>query len=86
MIDYKLLEAFAMVVRTKRFDRAARKLHITQSAVSQRLRLLAVARQDSARDDRRPTTLLDRASTNDSAATRAERCSKRRGQSESVDG
>ena len=40
MLDYKLLEALAAVVQEGGFDRAARRLHITQSAVSQRIRLL----------------------------------------------
>ncbi len=40
MLDYKLLEALAQVVRQGGFDRAARVLNITQSAVSQRIRLL----------------------------------------------
>ncbi len=40
MLDYKLLEALARVVGEGGFDKAARQLHITQSAVSQRVRLL----------------------------------------------
>lgn len=40
MLDYKLIEAMAMVAREGGFDRAARALHITQSAVSQRVKLL----------------------------------------------
>lgn len=40
MLDYKLLEAHAMVIREGGFDRAARALHLTQSAVSQRVRQL----------------------------------------------
>lgn len=40
MFDYKLLEAFARVVSEGGFERAARGLHITQSAVSQRIRQL----------------------------------------------
>ena len=40
MLDYKLIEALAMVAREGGFDKAARALHITQSAVSQRLKLL----------------------------------------------
>ena len=40
MLDYKLLEAFAAVVREGGFDRAASSLHLTQSAVSQRIKLL----------------------------------------------
>jgi len=40
MFDYKLIEALAMVAREGGFDRAARVLHITQSAVSQRVKLL----------------------------------------------
>ena len=40
MIDYKLLEALAHVVRQGGFDKAARTLHLTQSAVSQRIRQL----------------------------------------------
>jgi LysR family transcriptional regulator (chromosome initiation inhibitor) len=40
MFDYKLLEALACVVHEQGFDKASQKLHITQSAVSQRIKLL----------------------------------------------
>lgn len=40
MLDYKLIEAFARVVSEGGFERAAKRLFITQSAVSQRIRLL----------------------------------------------
>ena len=40
MIDNKLLEAFAAVLDEGGFDRAATRLGITQSAVSQRIRAL----------------------------------------------
>lgn len=40
MLDYKLLEAFAKVVEEGGFERAARALRLTQSAVSQRIKLL----------------------------------------------
>ncbi len=40
MLDYKLIEAAAQVVALGSFERAARALHITQSAVSQRIRAL----------------------------------------------
>ncbi|WP_461208649.1 LysR family transcriptional regulator ArgP [Desulfocurvus sp. DL9XJH121] len=40
MLDYKLLEALAMVVEEGGFEKAARSLHLTQSAVSQRVRQL----------------------------------------------
>ncbi|MFV0438520.1 MAG: LysR family transcriptional regulator ArgP [Desulfopila sp.] len=40
MFDYKLIATFATVVREGGFDKAARVLHITQSAVSQRIKLL----------------------------------------------
>ena len=40
MLDYKLIEAMAMVAQEGGFDRAARALHLTQSAVSQRVKLL----------------------------------------------
>src|SRR5690606_26092294 len=40
MLDYAGLEALAAVVREGSFERAARKLHITASAVSQRIKLL----------------------------------------------
>ncbi len=40
MLDYKLLEALALVVEQGGFDKAARTLHLTQSAVSQRVRQL----------------------------------------------
>lgn len=39
-MDYKLVEALAAVVREGGFDKAARQLHLTQSAVSQRVKLL----------------------------------------------
>ncbi|WP_440876147.1 LysR family transcriptional regulator ArgP [Thalassotalea sp. PLHSN55] len=39
-IDYKLLHALATVVKTQSFERAADRLCITQSAVSQRIKLL----------------------------------------------
>jgi LysR family transcriptional regulator, chromosome initiation inhibitor len=40
MFDYSLLEALALVVREGSFERAARTLHVTPSAVSQRVKLL----------------------------------------------
>ena len=40
MLDYKLLEALSMVIKEGGFDRAASKLHLTQSAVSQRVKSL----------------------------------------------
>ncbi len=40
MIDYPSLFALAAVVREGSFERAARSLHVTPSAVSQRIRLL----------------------------------------------
>ena len=40
MFDYKLIEALAMVAQGGGFDKAATALHITQSAVSQRVKLL----------------------------------------------
>ena len=40
MFDYKLIEALAIVAREGGFDKAARALYITQSAVSQRVKLL----------------------------------------------
>ena len=40
MFDYKLIEALAMVAREGGFDKAAKALYITQSAVSQRVKLL----------------------------------------------
>lgn len=40
MFDYKLIEAMAAVIREGGFERAARQLNITQSAVSQRIKLL----------------------------------------------
>lgn len=43
MLDYKLLEALAMVVSEGGFERAARRLNLTQSAVSQRVRQLEEA-------------------------------------------
>lgn len=40
MFDYKLIEAYGAVVKEEGFERAARRLNITQSAVSQRIKLL----------------------------------------------
>ncbi|MDM0044491.1 LysR family transcriptional regulator ArgP [Variovorax dokdonensis] len=40
MLDYSALAALAAVVREGSFDRAARVLHVTPSAISQRIRLL----------------------------------------------
>ncbi|SAK63805.1 chromosome replication initiation inhibitor protein [Caballeronia calidae] len=40
MLDYALLDALAAVVRTGSFERAARELNVTPSAVSQRVKLL----------------------------------------------
>lgn len=40
MLDYKLIQALAMVVEEGGFERAARRLHLTQSAISQRVKLL----------------------------------------------
>jgi LysR family transcriptional regulator (chromosome initiation inhibitor) len=40
MFDYALLDALAAVVRHGSFDRAARELNVTPSAVSQRMKLL----------------------------------------------
>lgn len=40
MLDYPLLEALAAVVREGSFERAARVIHVTPSAVSQRVKLL----------------------------------------------
>jgi LysR family transcriptional regulator (chromosome initiation inhibitor) len=40
MLDYALLAALAAVIRTGSFERAAQQLHVTPSAVSQRVKLL----------------------------------------------
>jgi LysR family transcriptional regulator (chromosome initiation inhibitor) len=40
MQDYKLLSALDAVLREQSFDKAAKRLHMTQSAVSQRIKLL----------------------------------------------
>ncbi|BCR04321.1 LysR family transcriptional regulator [Desulfuromonas versatilis] len=40
MLDYKLLRALAMVCQEGGFDKAAKRLHLTQSAISQRIRQL----------------------------------------------
>jgi LysR family transcriptional regulator (chromosome initiation inhibitor) len=40
MLDYKLIEAYAAVLKEGGFEKAAQKLHITQSAVSQRIKQL----------------------------------------------
>lgn len=39
-LDYKLLRALDAVLQEQNFDRAARSLHITQSAISQRIKQL----------------------------------------------
>ena len=38
--DYKLLEALTTIIQYQSFDKAASKLCITQSAISQRIKLL----------------------------------------------
>ena len=43
MLDYKLLEALAAVAEEGGFERAAKRLNLTQSAVSQRIRQLEEA-------------------------------------------
>jgi len=43
MIDYKLLEALALVIAEGGFEKAANRLYITQSAVSQRVKMLEEA-------------------------------------------
>jgi LysR family transcriptional regulator (chromosome initiation inhibitor) len=40
MLDYALLDALLAVIRTGSFERAARELNVTPSAVSQRVKLL----------------------------------------------
>lgn len=40
MLDYKLLEALAAIIDQGGFERGARQLNLTQSAVSQRIKLL----------------------------------------------
>lgn len=40
MLDYKLVEAFAAVAQEGGFEKAAKALHLTQSAISQRVKLL----------------------------------------------
>ncbi|HYG88208.1 MAG TPA: LysR family transcriptional regulator ArgP [Azospirillum sp.] len=40
MLDYALLAALAAVIRSGSFERAAQQLHVTPSAVSQRVKLL----------------------------------------------
>ncbi|MDC6171454.1 ArgP/LysG family DNA-binding transcriptional regulator, partial [Paucibacter sp. XJ19-41] len=40
MLDYAALSALAAVMREGSFERAARALHVTPSAISQRIRLL----------------------------------------------
>ncbi len=40
MLDYKLLQALANVIQEGGFDKAAQRLNLTQSAVSQRIKLL----------------------------------------------
>ena len=40
-LDYKLLRALDAVLQEQNFDRAAKSLHITQSAISQRVEKLS---------------------------------------------
>jgi LysR family transcriptional regulator (chromosome initiation inhibitor) len=40
MIDYKQLKALSTVIEEQNFERAAQRLHVTQSAVSQRIKQL----------------------------------------------
>jgi LysR family transcriptional regulator, chromosome initiation inhibitor len=40
MLDYALLSALAAVIRTGSFERAAQHLHVTPSAISQKIKLL----------------------------------------------
>ena len=40
MLDYRLLEALSTVIETGGFERAANRLYLTQSAISQRIRQL----------------------------------------------
>lgn len=40
MLDYRQLQALASVIEAQSFDKAARRLHLTQSAVSQRVKQL----------------------------------------------
>jgi DNA-binding transcriptional LysR family regulator len=40
VLDYALLAALAAVIRTGSFEQAAQQLHVTPSAVSQRVKLL----------------------------------------------
>ncbi|MEW9900703.1 LysR family transcriptional regulator ArgP [Chitinivorax sp. PXF-14] len=40
IVDYKLLDALSAVVRHQGFDAAARAMHLTQSAISQRIKAL----------------------------------------------
>ena len=40
MYDYKLIEAYAAVIQEEGFEKASRKLNLTQSAISQRVKLL----------------------------------------------
>ncbi|MEH6825135.1 MAG: LysR family transcriptional regulator ArgP [Motiliproteus sp.] len=40
MIDHRQLQAFGSVIEAQSFDKAARRLHLTQSAVSQRVKQL----------------------------------------------
>lgn len=39
-LDYKLLDALSAVIEVQSFDLAAKKLFISQSAISQRIKLL----------------------------------------------
>ena len=40
VLDYKLLQAFAMVIQEAGFEKASARIHITQSAISQRVKHL----------------------------------------------
>src|ERR1700754_570271 len=65
MLDYALLDALAAVVRHGSFERAARDLNVTPSAVSQRVKLL---------EDRVGSPLVQRGQPCDGTASGALLC------------
>lgn len=60
MIDYKLLNALAVVIQEGGFEKASSKLNITQSAVSQRIRQLEEFTGQILVSRTTPPTLTDR--------------------------
>ena len=55
MFDYRLMDALVTVVEEGGFERAAKRLHLTQSAVSQRVKQLEEHLEARVRAPRRET-------------------------------